>query len=214
MAEDDYRKIQLIMELRSQGVRDTRVLDAIERIPRELFVPESLAAQAYADQALPISCGQTICQPFVVAFMTERLKVTDRMKVLEVGTGSGYHTAVLSLLCRRVYTIERYRTLMKEAEARFKALNLSNITTLVGDGLKGWPAQAPFERIIVTAAATGLPQALLGQLAVGGIMVLPVEVAPGRQELKRIVRSEAGLEFESLMPVRLVPLIEGMAKEL
>lgn len=211
---EDYRKIQLIMELRNQGVRDTRVLDAIERIPRERFLPESFAAQAYADQALPIACGQAICQPFVVAFMTDRLKVTDRMKVLEVGTGSGYHTAVLSLLCRRVYTIERYRTLMKEAEARFKALNLSNITTLIGDGLKGWPAQAPFERIIVTAAASEPPQTLIGQLAVGGIMVLPVEVAPGRQELKRIVRSEAGLEFESLMPVRLVPLIEGMAREL
>jgi protein-L-isoaspartate(D-aspartate) O-methyltransferase len=212
MAED-HRKIQLIMELRNKGVRDTRVLDAIERIPREMFIDERFVADAYADTALPLSCGQTISQPFVVAFMTDRLKLTQRMKVLEIGTGSGYQTAVLSLLCRRVYSIERYRSLLKSAEERFKALNLHNITTMLGDGLNGWPAQAPFERIIVTAAARAIPEALMEQLAVGGIMILPVEAAPDRQELKRVTRTERGPEVETLLPVSFVPLVQGVAKE-
>lgn len=211
---DEHRKIQLIMDLRNQGVRDTHVLEAMERIPREKFLPPELAPEAYADHALPIACGQTISQPFVVALMTDRLQLDKRMKVLEVGTGSGYQTAILSRLCRRVYTIERYRTLMKAAEERFKELKLSNITTLVGDGMKGWPAQAPFERIIVTAAARDIPEALLDQLAVGGIMIIPVEVSADRQELKRIRRTESGYEFETLLPVRFVPLVEGVAKEL
>jgi protein-L-isoaspartate(D-aspartate) O-methyltransferase len=210
---EDVRKIRLIMELRNQGVRDTRVLDAMERIPRELFLPREHAGDAYADEALPIHCGQTISQPSLVAYMTDRLKVGERMKVLEIGTGSGYQTAILSLLCRRVYTIERHRILMKEAEARFRALRLNNITTMIGDGLNGWPAQAPFERIVVTAAARDLPDTLIEQLAVGGIMVVPVEVVPGRQELKRITRTEAGYDIESLLAVRFVPLIEGTAKE-
>ena len=210
---DDHRKIQLVMDLRNKGVRDTRVLDAMERIPREMFVDERFVHEAYADQALPITCGQTISQPFVVAYMTDRLKVAPRMKVLEIGTGSGYQTAVLSLLCRRVYSIERYRSLMKQAEERFKALKLHNITTMLGDGHKGWPAQAPFERIIVTAASQGIPDALLAQLAVGGIMVLPVEVAPGKQELLRVVRTEGEPEIETLLPVSFVPLVAGAAKE-
>ena len=210
---DDHRKIQLVMDLRNRGVRDTRVLDAMERIPREAFVDERFVAEAYTDQALPIACGQTISQPFIVAYMTDRLKVGPRMKVLEIGTGSGYQTAVLSLLCRRVYSIERYRSLMKQAEERFKALKLHNITTMLGDGHKGWPAQAPFERIIVTAASQGIPDALLAQLAVGGIMVLPVEVAPGRQELQRVVGTEGEPEIETLLPVSFVPLVAGAAKE-
>jgi protein-L-isoaspartate(D-aspartate) O-methyltransferase len=210
---DDYRKIQMVMDLRNKGVRDTRVLDAMERIPREMFVDERFVHEAYADQALPIICGQTISQPFIVAYMTDRLKVAPRMKVLEIGTGSGYQTAVLSLLCRRVYSIERYRSLMKQAEERFKALKLNNITTMLGDGHKGWPAQAPFERIIVTAASQGMPDALLAQLAVGGIMVIPVEIAPGKQELQRIVRTEGEPEIETLLPVSFVPLVEGAAKE-
>jgi protein-L-isoaspartate(D-aspartate) O-methyltransferase len=211
---EDVHKVQLIMSLRNRGVRSQRVLEAIERIPRALFVPESFAAEAYADQALPIACGQTISQPFIVAFMTDRLDVSDRMKVLEVGTGSGYQTAILSLIARRVYTIERYRTLSRGAAERFKALKLPNITTLVGDGLKGWPQQAPFDRIIVTAAAGDVPQTLIDQLAVGGVMVVPVDVAPGRQELKRLTRGEEGIEVETLMPVRFVPLVEGVAREL
>jgi protein-L-isoaspartate(D-aspartate) O-methyltransferase len=210
---DDHRKIQMVMDLRNKGVRDTRVLDAMERVPREIFVDERFVHDAYADQALPITCGQTISQPFIVAYMTDRLKVHPRMKVLEIGTGSGYQTAVLSLLCLRVYSIERYRSLMKQAEERFKALNLHNITTMLGDGHKGWPAQAPFERIIVTAASQGIPEALLAQLAVGGIMVLPVEVAPGKQELQRVVRTEGEPEIETLLPVSFVPLVAGAAKE-
>ena len=210
---DDHRKIQMVMDLRNKGVRDTRVLDAMERIPREMFVDERFVHEAYADQALPITCGQTISQPFIVAYMTDRMKVSPRMKVLEIGTGSGYQTAVLSLLCRRVYSIERYRSLMKQAEERFKALKLNNITTMLGDGHKGWPAQAPFERIIVTAASQGIPEALLEQLAVGGIMVLPVEIVPGKQELQRVVRTEGEPEIETLLPVSFVPLVPGAARE-
>ncbi len=210
---EDYQKAKLIMDLRNQGVRDTRVLEAIERIPRERFLPAELASEAYSDHALPIACGQTISQPFIVALMSDRLKVDRRMKVLEVGTGSGYQTAILSRICRRVYTIERHRALLKAAEARFQELKLANITTLVGDGMKGWPAQAPFERILVTAAARDIPEALMQQLAVGGIMIIPVEVTSDRQELKRVRRTETGFEIESLIPVRFVPLVEGLAKE-
>lgn len=212
MAATDQQKIELIMALRAQRIRDTRVLAAIETVPREMFVPDAFKDLAYADQALPIECGQTLSQPFIVAFMTDRLMVGDRMKVLEVGTGSGYQTAILAQLCRRVYTMERYRTLMKAAEERFAQLRLANVTTVLGDGSKGWPAQAPFDRIIVTAAAKKLPRKLLEQLAVGGIMVIPVEVSPGRQELLRITRTEEGFERESLLPVRFVPLVEGIAK--
>jgi protein-L-isoaspartate(D-aspartate) O-methyltransferase len=212
MAATDQQKIELVMSLRAAGIRDTRVLAAIETVPREMFVPDAFKDLAYADQALPIECGQTLSQPFIVAFMTDRLKVGERMKVLEVGTGSGYQTAILAQLCRRVYTMERYRTLMKQAETRFKELRLANVTTVLGDGGKGWPAQAPFDRIIVTAAAKKLPRKLLEQLAVGGIMVIPVEVSPGRQELLRITRTDDGFERESLLPVRFVPLVEGIAK--
>jgi protein-L-isoaspartate(D-aspartate) O-methyltransferase len=212
MAATDQQKIELVMSLRAAGIRDTRVLAAIETVPREMFVPDAFKDLAYSDQALPIECGQTLSQPFIVAFMTDRLKVGERMKVLEVGTGSGYQTAILAQLCRRVYTMERYRTLMKQAEARFKELRLANVTTVLGDGGKGWPAQAPFDRIIVTAAAKKLPRKLLEQLAVGGIMVIPVEVSPGRQELLRITRTDDGFERESLLPVRFVPLVEGIAK--
>jgi protein-L-isoaspartate(D-aspartate) O-methyltransferase len=212
MAATDQQKIELVMGLRAAGIRDTRVLAAIETVPREMFVPDAFKDLAYADQALPIECGQTLAQPFIVAFMTDRLKVGERMKVLEVGTGSGYQTAILAQLCRRVYTMERYRTLMKQAETRFKELRLANVTTVLGDGGKGWPAQAPFDRIIVTAAAKKLPRRLLEQLAAGGIMVIPVEVSPGRQELLRITRTDDGFERESLLPVRFVPLVEGIAK--
>jgi protein-L-isoaspartate(D-aspartate) O-methyltransferase len=212
MAATDQQKIELIMSLRSNGIRDTRVLEAIETVPRELFVPEAFQDLAYADQALPIECGQTLSQPFIVAFMTDRLKVGDRMKVLEIGTGSGYQTAILAQLCRRVYTMERYRTLMKSAEQRFKQLRLANVTTILGDGNKGWPQQAPFDRIIVTAAASKLPRKLLEQLAVGGIMIVPVEVSPAKQEILRITRTEDGFDRESLLPVRFVPLVDGIAK--
>ena len=212
MTATDQQKIELIMGLRARGIRDTRVLAAIETVPREVFVPDAFQDLAYAEQALPIECGQTLSQPFIVAFMTDRLKVGDRMKVLEVGTGSGYQSAILAQLCRRVYTIERYRTLVKSAEQRFTRLRLANITTLLGDGNKGWPKQAPFERIIVTAAAPQLPRQLIEQLAVGGILICPVEVSPGKQEILRITRTQDDFDRESLMPVRFVPLVEGIAR--
>ncbi len=212
---DDYHKIELIMSLRNRGIRDTRVLAAIERIPREKFINPVFAEQAYADQSLPIECGQTISQPYIVAFMTEKLRLDDRMKVLEVGTGSGYQAAVLSHLCRRVYTIERYRTLLRDAEERFAELRISNITSMAGDGTKGWPSQAPFDRIIVTAAGKTLPPALLEQLRPGGILVAPVDTDSGDQELIRVIAGDDGsYTQESLLPVRFVPLVEGMAKEM
>ena len=214
MADEQFHKIQLIMGLRNQGIRDTRVLSAMERIPRDMFVPEPFADQAYADQSLPIECGQTISQPYVVAYMTEKLEVDDRCKVLEVGTGSGYQSAILSKLCRRVYTVERYRTLLRGAEKRFDTLRLTNITTLAADGTNGWPQQAPFDRIIITAAANAMPESLIEQLKVGGIMVLPLTGEHGEQELVRIVRHEEDYSAQTLLPVRFVPLVEGMAKEL
>jgi len=208
-------KIELIMSLRRQGIRDKRVLNAIERIPREVFIDANFRKQAYEDHALPIECGQTISQPFIVAYMTEQLQVGDRMKVLEVGTGSGYQAAVLSKLCRRVYTIERYRTLLRDAVKRFDQLHLHNITSKIGDGADGWPEQAPFDRIIVTAAAPSIPQKLVEQLKPGGIMIVPVGITSGRgeQNLVRIERTEEGVKRNDLMPVRFVPLVEGVAKE-
>jgi len=205
---DEARKIRLIMELRRAGITDTRVLAAIERVPREHFVPPQLAEMAYDNVALPIGHGQTISQPFVVAYMTEKLAVGERMKVLEVGTGSGYQAAVLSPLCRRLYTIERHRTLMREAEARFARLDLRNVVTRVGDGYRGWPEQAPFDRIVVTAAAPEAPPALLDQLAVGGLMVLPLGDDLD-QELVRVRRDDDGYHSETLIGVRFVPLVAG-----
>jgi len=209
----DARKIRLIMELRRDGIKDTRVLSAIERVPREIFVPEPFRDQAYDNIALPIGHGQTISQPYVVAFMTERLEVGDRMKVLEIGTGCGYQAAVLAHLCRRVYTVERHRALVKTAEGHFAALGLHNVTTRFGDGYKGWPEQAPFERIIVTAAAPRLPETLLGQLAVGGIMVVPVGERPTNQDIVRVRRTDEGIEESAILPVRFVPMVEGVVRD-
>lgn len=210
---DDFRKIELLMALRNQGVRDQAILEAIERTPREDFLDASFQAQAYADHALPIACGQTISQPFIVAYMTDKLKLEKSHKVLEIGTGSGYQTAILARLAKRVYTIERYRTLAREAGKRFKELGLENIIQMTGDGYKGWPKQAPFDRIIVTAAAKEIPPALADQLAIGGIMVIPLEEGPQKQDLYRITRTEDGFEREKLLPVRFVPLVAGVARE-
>lgn len=207
--EDASRKARLILGLRQSGVTDSRVLSAIESVPREMFVPQALAAHAYDDTALPIDCGQTISQPTVVAWMTAALEVGERMKVLEIGTGSGYQAAVLSKLCRRVYTIERHATLLAQAEERFQDLRLNNITSRVGDGAKGWPEQAPFDRIIVTAAAPEPPPALLDQLANGGVMVLPLGDPRGDQSLIRLRRDEQVFHRERIFGVRFVPLIEG-----
>lgn len=210
---DEARRIRLIMELRSQGITDTRVLAAIERVPREIFVAAAFQDQAYENIALPIESGQTISQPYVVAAMTEALEVGERMKVLEIGTGSGYQAAVLSHLCRRLYTIERHRELLQGAEKRFAQLKLRNVVTKWGDGTKGWPEQAPFDRIIVTAASRDAPQALLDQLAVGGIMVIPLAANGRDQELVKIKRDARGYSRESFMPVRFVPLIPDAPEE-
>ncbi len=201
------------MELRGEGITDTRVLAAIERVPREKFVPKRLADRAYDNTALPIGKGQTISQPYVVAAMTEKLDVGPRMKVLEVGTGSGYQAVVLAPLCRRLYTIERDRELLRAAEQRFKELGVHNIVTWLGDGAKGWPEQAPFDRIIITAAAPRIPPRLLDQLAVGGIMVLPVGTDIFEQELIRVRRTEEGHETERLFAVRFVPLVSDVLSD-
>ena len=209
----DTRVIELIMSLRNAGIRDTRVLAAIERVPREKFVDAAQTGVAYADRALPIDCGQTISQPYIVAYMTEQLRLDPMHKVLEIGTGSGYQTAVLAQLCRRVYTIERYRTLLRQAEQRFAALGLTNITAMVGDGTRGWGAQAPFDRIIVTAAAAERPVDLIGQLVTGGLLIAPVQSGGGEQYLVRYTRTETAFSEEKLLAVRFVPLLSGIARQ-
>jgi protein-L-isoaspartate(D-aspartate) O-methyltransferase len=204
----DARMIRMLLELRREGMTDARLLGAMEKVPRELFVPAAFADQAFANMALPIGYGQTVSQPLTVAQMTQALQPGERMKVLEIGTGSGYQAAVLSRLVRRVYTIERHRALLHEAEARFNQLGLHNITTRAGDGTKGWPEQAPFDRILVTAAADGdIPKTLTDQLAIGGVMVVPLGNDRRDQRVYRVRRTETGLQREELWPVRFVPLL-------
>ncbi len=206
------KKIELIMALRRQGITDARVLSAIESVPREKFVSPGFEERAYENNALPIECGQTISQPFVVAYMTEQLDVQPRDRVLEVGTGSGYQAAVLARLCRRVYTIERHTDLYRQAEKRLAALDISNVTTFLADGSEGWKEQAPFDRIIVTAGTPNIPQALVDHLVVGGIMVAPIGESSENQRLVRLVKLEESLQMEDLLPVRFVPLVKGVAR--
>lgn len=212
MTSLEARKNRLILELRNSGIGDPRVLAAIERVPREIFVPECFRERSYQNLALPIGHGQTVSQPLVVAQMSEALDVGDRMKVLEIGTGSGYQAAVLSRLCRRLYTIERHRPLLLQAEQRFHALHIHNITTICGDGTRGWPDQAPFDRIMITAAASDfVPPVLYDQLAEGGIMVLPMG-KPGKPDetwLVRVRKTAVGPALEDLAPTRFVPLVGG-----
>ena len=210
----ETKKARLILALRSQGVTENRVLDAIERTPRELFTPELFSERAWEDSALPIACGQTISQPYIVGLMTQSLKLEPRARVLEIGTGSGYQTAILARIARLVYTVERYRTLMGEAEERFKALGLLNVITRFGDGGDGWPEQAPFDRILVTAAAPEEPKTLLAQLKPSGVLVAPIGKGPV-QSLKRYTGDgKGGFKAEILCDVRFVPLLEGTAREL
>ena len=211
--DEAERKMRFLFALRSHGVTDPRVLQAMEAVDRGIFVTGLFAERAYEDMPLPISCGQTISQPSVVGLMTQALDVTPRDKVLEVGTGSGYQAAVLSYLARRVYTVDRYRRLVREAEARFRALDLTNIKAIAADGSFGLPDQAPFDRILVTAAAEDPPGPLLAQLRIGGIMVLPVGQSDAVQSLIKVTRRADGYDYDELRPVRFVPLVEGLGQD-
>ncbi|MDB5475080.1 MAG: pcm [Phenylobacterium sp.] len=213
-AGPDMALARLILALRSQGVTEAPVLNAIETTPREIFTPDLFKDRAFEDSALPIACGQTISQPFIVGLMTQALQLEPRSRVLEIGTGSGYQTTILSKLARLVYTVERYRTLLREAEARFKTLGLTNVVTKFGDGGQGWPEQAPFDRIMVTAAAPGEPKALLSQLKPNGILVAPIGRGPVQSLRRYIGDGEGGFVAEALTDVRFVPLLDGVAKEL
>jgi len=212
--ENDTRLARLVLGLRSQGVTDPAVLSAIERTPRELFTPELFKERSWEDSALPIACGQTISQPFIVGLMTQALTLEPRDRVLEIGAGSGYQTAILARLARLVYTVERYRTLLREAEERFKALQLTNVITRFGDGMLGWPEQAPFDRILVTAAAPVEPKTLLGQLKPSGVLVAPVGKGPVQKLCRYAGDGVGGFAMDILCEVRFVPLLDGVAREL
>jgi len=213
-ADDGEGRMEFLLSLRRRGIGDPAVLRAMDEVPRGEFVEDAYADAAYADQALPISCGQTISQPYVVAYMTEQLGVKPHHRVLEVGTGSGYQAAVLARLAREVVTIERYRTLAETARKRIARLGIGNVAVIAGDGLAGVPEHAPYDRIIVTAAAERIPQALVDELAEGGVMVLPLGPHSDAQRLVRLTRTERGIEREDLIWVRFVPLLPGQAREL
>jgi len=212
------RRMEFQLTLRKRGISDKAVLRAMDEVPREQFVDPGFEETAYSDQALPISCGQTISQPYVVAYMSAMLELKPEHRVLEVGTGSGYQAAVLSRIAREVVTLERYRTLANSARARLKTLGYTNVEVLLGDGLGGEPLRAPYDRIMVTAAAENIPSALTAQLAEGGIMVLPLGPHGGPQELIKLTKAGQGpgdgLARESLIAVRFVPLLPGQAREL
>lgn len=206
-------KMQFLYALRSKGVTDTRVLNVMERIDRAAFVKGIFSERAYEDMPLPISCGQTISQPSIVGIMTQALNVQPRDKVLEVGTGSGYQAAILAGLARRVYTVDRFKRLVTEAQTIFSAQDITNITAVTADGSYGFPEQAPFDRILLTAAAEDPPGPLMAQLRVGGIMVLPVGQSDTVQSLIRVTRTETGYDYEELRAVRFVPLLEGLGTD-
>jgi len=203
---------RLVAELRRAGISDERVLSVIERTPRDIFVPATFGEHCWDNVALPIGHAQTISQPIVVAEMTQALELNERHKVLEIGTGSGYQTAILARLCRRVFTIERHQPLLRQAEKRFAYLRLGNITSRFGDGTKGWPEPAPFDRIIVTAAAAAMPEALLKLLAPDGILVAPVGGERRDQTLVRLRRQQGEFVTEQLGTVRFVPLVPGLPR--
>jgi protein-L-isoaspartate(D-aspartate) O-methyltransferase len=214
-ADDRVGRMGFLLNLRRRGIIDPAVLRAMDEVPREHFVlPEHLEL-AYADHAMPIACGQTISQPYVVAFMTEQLALEPHHKVLEVGTGSGYQAAVLSRLAREVVSVERYRTLAETARVRLETLGFNNVEVVVADGLAGVPGRAPFDRIIVTAAAEEVPQVLINQLSSDdGVMVLPLGPHAGAQALMKLTKTKEDLAREELIAVRFVPLVPGQAREL
>ncbi len=213
MTDEAERKMRFLYALRSHGVTDARVLTAMEAVDRGVFVKGLFAERAYEDMPLPIACGQTISQPSVVGLMTQALAPTARDKVLEVGTGSGYQAAILAGLSRRVYTLDRHRRLVREAQEIFRTLGLANVIAITADGSHGLPEQAPFDRILVTAAAEDPPGPLLAQLRIGGIMVLPVGQSDRVQSLIKVTRTETGFDYEELRPVRFVPLVEGLGQD-
>jgi protein-L-isoaspartate(D-aspartate) O-methyltransferase len=212
--DDKVGRMQFLLGLRRRGISDPAVLRAMDEVPREHFVENVFVESAYADQALPIACGQTISQPYVVAYMTEQLGVEAGHRVLEVGAGSGYQAAVLSRLAREVVSVERYRTLADTARKRLAALGYDNVEILAGDGLAGVPERGPYDRIIVTAAAETVPDALVADLAEGGVMVLPLGPHAGPQRLVKLTKGEQGINQEDLIGVRFVPLLPGKAREL
>jgi protein-L-isoaspartate(D-aspartate) O-methyltransferase len=214
-AEDGVGRMGFLLHLRRRGICNPSVLRAMDEVPREHFVMPEHAETAYADHAMPIACGQTISQPYVVAYMTEQLDIAPQHRVLEIGTGSGYQAAILSLLAREVVSIERYRTLADAARPRLEVLGCENVTVLLGDGFAGAPQLAPFDRIMVTAAAEEIPQALVRQLGAGGKMILPLGPHDGAQYLVRLTKSDSGeVSREDLIAVRFVPLLPGQAREL
>ena len=210
----DVERVEFQLGLRQRGISDQAVLRAMDEVPREHFVTAELTDSAYADRALPIACGQTISQPYVVAYMTEQLDVEPQHRVLEVGTGSGYQAAILSRLVREVVSVERYRTLADTARERLKTLGYSNVTVIAGDGFAGAPERAPFDRIIVTAAAEEVPDALVAQLGEDGKMVLPLGPRNGTQHIVKLSKTAGGLTRQNLIAVRFVPLLHGQAREL
>jgi protein-L-isoaspartate(D-aspartate) O-methyltransferase len=207
-------RMEFMLSLRRYGIMDAAVLHAMDEVPREYFVAVEQTERAYADYALPIACGQTISQPFIVAYMTEQLRLRPEHRVLEIGTGSGYQAAVLSRIVREVVSIERYRTLAEAARVRLQTLGFSNVEVIVGDGMLGAPDKAPFDRIIVTAAAEEIPQALVDQLGEGGIMLVPLGPHDGAQHIVRLTKTGNDLARETLLAVRFVPLMPGKAKAL
>ena len=214
MNSNDEQKMQFILSIRSKGVVDNNVLKALETVNREQFLKGLFAQRAYEDTPLPIECGQTISQPSIVGLMTQALRVTNRDKILEIGTGSGYQTAILSKLARRIYSVERFKPLYEEARAIFRKLQLNNITSVWSDGSQGVVEQQPFDRIIVTAAAEDPPPTLLNQLKIGGIMVIPVGQSDEIQKLIRVERTEKNFKYEDLCDVRFVPLLEGREEDI
>ena len=214
MNSNDEQKMQFILSIRSKGVVDNNVLRALETVNREQFLKGLFAQRAYEDTPLPIDCGQTISQPSIVGLMTQALRITNRDKILEIGTGSGYQTAILSKLARRIYSVERFKPLYEEARAIFRKLQLNNITSVWSDGSQGVVEQQPFDRIIVTAAAEDPPPTLLNQLKIGGIMVIPVGQSDEIQKLIRVERTEKNFKYEDLCDVRFVPLLEGREEDI
>jgi protein-L-isoaspartate(D-aspartate) O-methyltransferase len=211
-AGSDEERMQFLLDLRRRGIGDAAVLRAMDEVPREYFVAPDMVESAYADRALPIACGQTISQPYVVAYMTEQLALQPQHRVLEIGTGSGYQAAVLSRLAREVVSVERFAQLADAARIRLETLGFGNVEIVVGNGIDGWPERAPYDRIIVTAAAEEVPQALVDQLAEGGTMLLPLGPHGGTQHLVKLNKAQTELTRQKLIAVRFVPLLTGKAK--